>query len=112
MPGSENTSGAFFQGDTKAGLERLRTRLLDLTKRNKLLHFRHSKKSSLRVVDELHDVLFNSLLDGEKLVFKQVPEPRREEYLTSITAVPLTEESSSATGDNETESEEQKTDTS
>lgn len=41
----------FLTGSTETGLDRIRTRLLDLTNRNKLLNFRHSNASSLRVVD-------------------------------------------------------------
>lgn len=64
------------------GLEDLRKRLLDLTKRNKLLNFKHGSKSgrksgsSLRVVDELPDELFRRLTKDEaRLTFKPVPEP-------------------------------------
>src|SRR5438132_11827245 len=64
---------------TREGLEQLRKRLLDLTRRNKLLSFRHGAKSCLRVVDELPDELFNHLKDETKLVFKPVPEPDRGE---------------------------------
>ncbi len=41
----------FLIGSTELGLDRIRTRLLDLTNRNKLLNFRHSSASSLRVVE-------------------------------------------------------------
>ena len=44
-------SADFLTGSTEIGLDRIRTRLLDLTNRNKLLNFRHSNASSLRVVD-------------------------------------------------------------
>ncbi|HJT20370.1 MAG TPA: DUF4011 domain-containing protein [Nitrospira sp.] len=67
-------------GDVGKSLEILRKRLLDLTKNNKLLNFRHTKSSSLRIVDELPDVLFTRLLDGQKLVFEPVPEPSISEY--------------------------------
>ncbi|MBI3681089.1 MAG: DUF4011 domain-containing protein [Acidobacteria bacterium] len=68
-------SPEFLQGTTEAGLEKIRTRLLDLTNRNRLLNFRHTVTSSLRVVDaDLNDV-FRRLLDGEKLAFRPVPEP-------------------------------------
>src|SRR5208337_170470 len=39
----------FLAGDTAAGLEQIRTRLLDLTKRNRLLNFRPSKSSSAQI---------------------------------------------------------------
>lgn len=48
-------SGDFFQGDVRAGLEKMRPRLIDLTARNRLLHFRHTKRASLRAVDEFPD---------------------------------------------------------
>src|SRR5712692_8488731 len=70
-------SSDFFHGDINDGLARMRLRLLDLTTRNRLLSFRHTKKSSLRVVDELPDQLFNQLRDGGELVFKPVPRPPR-----------------------------------
>jgi hypothetical protein len=44
-------SAEFLEGNTEADLEKLRTRLLDLTNRNCLLSFRHSASSSLRIVN-------------------------------------------------------------
>lgn len=70
-----NISADFLTGSTETGLDRIRTRLLDLTNRNKLLNFRHSKSSSLRVVDAALDPVFGRLLDNEKLSFLPVPEP-------------------------------------
>src|SRR5262249_2716069 len=60
-------------------LERIRLRLLDLTNRNRLLNFRHPKTSSLRVVDELPDQLFERLRDGGELVFRPVPRPPQQD---------------------------------
>ncbi|MEK7993752.1 MAG: DUF4011 domain-containing protein [Planctomycetota bacterium] len=71
----------FPRGDTAAGLERLRKRLLDLTPRNRLLHFRHPRASSLRIVDELPNVIFQRLVTGHKLAFKPVPDSPLGEYL-------------------------------
>jgi len=68
-------SADFFTGSTELGLERIRTRLLDLTNRNKLLNFRHSPASSLRVVDVPIDTVFRQLRETEKLSFRPVPEP-------------------------------------
>src|SRR5437763_11204754 len=68
-------SPEFLAGSTEAGLEKIRTRLLDLTNRNRLLNFRHTTTSSLRVVDATLDVVFHRLMDGEKLAFFPVPEP-------------------------------------
>ncbi len=88
-PGAVRDSGAesirlpeeFLAGDTVAGLERLRTRLLDLTGKNRLLNFRHPGRSCLRVVGCPPDEIFGRLLRGQKLFFKPVPEPRREDYV-------------------------------
>ena len=68
-------SADFLTGSTEIGLDRIRTRLLDLTNRNKLLNFRHSPASSLRVVDVPVDTVFRQLRDTEKLAFAAVPEP-------------------------------------
>lgn len=75
---AENTPD---ENDPSAGLARLRKRLLDLTSRNKLLNYRHSKRGSLRAVDELPDQLFSRLMNNDKLIFKPVREPKKEEYL-------------------------------
>jgi hypothetical protein len=68
-------SADFLTGSTEIGLDRIRTRLLDLTNRNKLLNFRHSNASSLRVVNVPVDPVFARLRDGGKLAFLPVPEP-------------------------------------
>lgn len=71
------TTGDFFHGDVPGGIERIRRRLLDLTNRNRLLNFRHTKRASLRIVDEMPDQLFEVLADGKDFVFAPVPRPRR-----------------------------------
>jgi hypothetical protein len=68
-------SADFLTGSTEIGLDRIRTRLLDLTNRNKLLNFKHSNVSSLRVVAAAIDPAYGRLRDGEKLSFLAVPEP-------------------------------------
>ena len=60
----------FLGGDIEQGLAKVRKRLLDLGNRNRLLNFRYYKRSSLRVVDELPDVLFGHLRDGHDLRFR------------------------------------------
>lgn len=80
--GAKDTAGAsapsisadFLTGSTEIGLDRIRTRLLDLTNRNKLLNYRHSNVSSLRIVDVGIDPVFARLRDNEKLAFAPVPE--------------------------------------
>jgi very-short-patch-repair endonuclease len=76
-PDEPSVTTDFFQGDIGVGLERMRRRLLDLTARNRLLNFRHGKKTSLRVIDELPDILFSRLVDGKELTFKPVPKPKK-----------------------------------
>jgi hypothetical protein len=71
-------SADFLTGSTEIGLDRIRTRLLDLTNRNKLLNFRHSNASTLRIVNVPIDSVFGQLLDSEKLAFLPVPEPEFE----------------------------------
>ena len=56
-------------------LERQRTRLLDLSASNRLLHFRHRARTSLRLVDELPGVIFERLSNHRALTFLPVPEP-------------------------------------
>lgn len=75
-----SVSSDFFQGDIDGGLERIRLRLLDLTNRNRLLNYRHTKRSSLRIVDEVPDQLTEMLLDGRELFFKPVLQPRRPSW--------------------------------
>src|ERR1019366_7772196 len=68
-------SADFLTGSTELGLDRIRTRLLDLTNRNKLLNYRHTTASSLRVVGVSIDAVFRRLRDNEKVAFLPVPEP-------------------------------------
>jgi very-short-patch-repair endonuclease len=67
--------------DTKKVLERLRTRLLDLTLRNRLLNFRYSAKSVIRVIDEVPSILFAKLISDRRMVFAPIPEPQLESYV-------------------------------
>src|ERR1051325_11388210 len=68
-------SPEFLSGGTAAGLEKIRGRLLDLTNRNRLLNFRHTSASSIRVVDADLDMVFGRLFNNEALPFRPVPEP-------------------------------------
>ncbi|WP_407362410.1 DUF4011 domain-containing protein [Pseudomonas luteola] len=59
-----------------SNLERLRSRLLDLSARNRLLNFSHARsKRFVRVIDELPDQLFEMLLSERSMRFAAVPEP-------------------------------------
>ncbi|MBU2062199.1 MAG: DUF4011 domain-containing protein, partial [Bacteroidetes bacterium] len=62
-------------------LEAVRKRLLDLTGRNRLLNYRFSAKSSLRIIDELPSQLFEALLDEKEFLFCPVSEPTRDELV-------------------------------
>lgn len=65
---SESTTGFMLKS-----IEGLRQRLLDLTKRNPLLSFKHRTRSRryIRVVDELPDELYKRLTDpGKRMRFK------------------------------------------
>ncbi len=74
-PPAPGISADFLTGSTEIGLDRIRTRLLDLTNRNRLLNFRHSAASSVRVVDVPLDSVFRNRRDNAKLAFQPVPEP-------------------------------------
>ncbi len=69
-------SAEFLSGGTAAGLAKIRARLLDLTNRNRLLNFRHTSASSIRIVDADLDAVFARLLNGEEIPFRPVPEPK------------------------------------
>jgi len=67
----------FPDGPVGSGLQKLRSRLLDLTNRNRLLNFRPTA-ASLRIVDADIDATFTALIDGDQLLFEPVPEPEGE----------------------------------
>ena len=64
-------------------LENLRMRLLDLTARNRLINFRHTKRGSLRIIDELPDQLVEALLSENEMNFLPVPEPTLEDLVAA-----------------------------
>jgi very-short-patch-repair endonuclease len=68
-------SSDFLTGSAQIGLDRIRNRLLDLTNRNRLLNFRHSRSLSLRIVGVSLDGVYKRLRDGDRLTFQAVPEP-------------------------------------
>lgn len=59
---------------TKKVIEKFRVELLDLTKRNNLISFKHSNKSTkqIRVVDEVISNLFDKLISEEELSFNPI----------------------------------------
>ena len=61
-------------------LQRLRTRLLDLSSRNRLLSYRHPRGRCVQFVDDPDlDVVYRRVRDG-KVNLKWVPEPSPVEY--------------------------------
>jgi len=62
-------------------LENLRMRLLDLTARNRLINFRHTKRGSLRIIDELPNQLVKTLLTDTEMCFLAIPEPTEGELV-------------------------------
>lgn len=76
-------SEIFSGGITTAeAIERLRTRLLDLSSRNRLLNFRHPKGRSVQIADEpsLNLVFDRLFTDSKAIPFKYVPEPDPATY--------------------------------
>jgi hypothetical protein len=65
----------FPAGNTEQGLKEIRTRLIDLTNRNKLLNFRFPAASCLRFVDVDGEAAFIRIMDGGRLSVSAVPEP-------------------------------------
>jgi hypothetical protein len=86
------TTRIFPTGNTEAGLKELRTRLLDLTNRNKLLNFRFPSTSCLRAVDVSLERVFNRIMDGGKLSVSAVPEPTVDKKSEKPTAAAYAKE--------------------
>jgi very-short-patch-repair endonuclease len=80
------TATTFPIGNTELGLKEIRTRLIDLSNRNKLLNFRFPAASCLRFVDVNSEAAFIRIIDGGKLSVSAVPEPpdRRTEKPTAL----------------------------
>ena len=67
------------QSFQRAAIEGLRAKLIDISKRNRLINFKHSDRgaSFVRVVDEMPDHLFASLRAGQ-MGFEPLPDPEDE----------------------------------
>lgn len=76
--------GEIFSGGITVAeaIERLRTRLLDLSARNRLLNYRHPKGRCIQIADEPSiNLVFDRLyVDGKGVPFKYVPEPPPDSY--------------------------------
>ena len=76
-------SEIFSSGLTKAdAIEKLRTRLLDLTSRNRLLNYKHPRGRCVQIIDNANiNLVFERIYGDEKAVLlKYVPEPDVETY--------------------------------
>ncbi len=75
--------GEVFSGKigVKEALTKLRTRLLDLTMRNRLLNFRHSKARSFQFTDDPDlDLLYERIEEGKAIPLSYVPDPPHSRY--------------------------------
>lgn len=71
-------AGELFNGKltVEEALKRLRTRLLDLSMRNRLLNYRHPKGRSIQFVDEPNlNLLFERLDEGKPVTLAHVSDP-------------------------------------
>ena len=70
-------TGIDFSGLVHTGIEKLRSKLLDLSMSNRLLNFKHSEKSKthIRIIDEISEVLFDKLEQRKSLQFDWIEDP-------------------------------------
>jgi very-short-patch-repair endonuclease len=66
-------------GSIEPALERLRKKLLDLSARNRLLNFRHPRRSSVRFVEAVLDDIYGALLDGKDIEVIAIKKPTQLE---------------------------------
>ena len=65
----------------KQALQKIRTRLLDLSQRNRLLNYKHPKGRSIQFVDNPNlDLVFTRLIDGKPIHIKDIPDPPTNSY--------------------------------
>ncbi len=85
MPNDNNNTEQQVTDQSPAhrALENLRMRLLDLTARNRLISFRHTKSASLRIIDELPNQLVETLLADTEMRFEAISEPTEEELIAA-----------------------------
>jgi transcription elongation GreA/GreB family factor/uncharacterized protein YbjQ (UPF0145 family) len=75
--------GEIFSGGITVAdaIEHLRTRLLDLSSRNRLLNYRHPKSRSVQIANNPNlNLVFDRLMDSKAVPFKYVPEPDPDSY--------------------------------
>ena len=70
--------------DILESLNSIRNKLLDLSKRNRLLNFKRNK-GSLVIVDELPNNVYDFLVESAKeMVFQPIPEPKPEQIILNL----------------------------
>src|SRR5713226_545215 len=74
--GAAGASHTELRGLVRATIEKLRTKLLDLSLSNRLLNFKPSEKSKthIRIIDEIPEILFEKLEAGKELEFAWIEE--------------------------------------
>ncbi len=80
---AEPMVGEIFSGGITVAeaITRLRTHLLDLSSRNRLLNYRHPKGRSVQICDRPNvNLVFDRLMDGKAVPFKYVSEPEPDSY--------------------------------
>ena len=84
QPDEEPENDDLFTGRVPIlqALEKLRLRLLDLTRRNRLLNFKHSPGKCIQFVEAQPDPVYHRLMEGtdRKIVLLPIPEPPRAKW--------------------------------
>lgn len=84
QPDADPEADDLFTGQVPIlqALEKLRLRLLDLTRRNRLLNFKHSPGKCIQFVEAQPDSVFHRLTEGtdRKIVLLPIPEPPRAKW--------------------------------
>ncbi len=81
--GADSVVGEIFSGGVTVAeaIERLRGRLLDLSSRNRLLNYRHTRGRCVQMCDQPNvNLVFGRLMDGKDISFKYVAEPDPASY--------------------------------
>jgi len=80
---SDRTVSDLFSGSLslEQALQKLRTRLLDLSSRNRLISYRYPKGRSIQFIEKPNlNLVFNRLIDNKSLLIKLVPDPPPSSY--------------------------------
>src|ERR1700691_900065 len=80
MSDTAETPPRDFSSLVRAMIEKLRSKLLDLSLSNRLLNFKPSEKSKTHVliIDEIPEILFTKLEAGKEMEFAWIEEPDME----------------------------------